>query len=98
MLDVLEKEDTKGKDENAWKNHESKSDKESKWVILNSCNQIHSKDRSNACSKANGQVHGFHVQIETDDSIANFILKNPGPSIDLYKKQKIWGANFLLIN
>ena len=75
MFDVLKIEDTDSKDDHTGSNHQEQSDKESKWMIFKACDKIHSKDRTDTSWKADGQVQGFHVQIQTDDAIAYFILK-----------------------
>ena len=91
MLDLLEMKDTKGNDDYNWSNHDRKSDEESNWVFFNSCGKIYSTKTSDAGCKVNSQVDGSHVQIETDHSIANFILKTR--QVQVKKAEKLSKLN-----
>ncbi len=74
MFDFFELDDANGEDDDAGHDDDRRRDKEGVGVILESAEQVHGKIWSNGGRKSKRNVHGFHVEAKSQDSVAHFIL------------------------
>ena len=74
MFDFFELDDAKGKNDDADRDDDRGRDKEGVGVFLEAAEQVHGKIGCDGGRESKRNVHGLHVEAESQDPVTHFIL------------------------